>query len=207
MQKNIFEPFQRGKNTTLSGISGTGLGLTIVKSLVEKLGGSIQVESTVGVGSRFTVSLNLNIQDVPSSSYSPGYREPSFDKEKKRRLLVVEDTEINLEIEVELLQDAGFLVDTAVNGSIAVEKIKNSRPGEYDLVIMDIQMPVMNGYDATRKIRQLEDQELANIPIIALSANTFEEDRRKSRESGMNAHVPKPIDITRLVEVIMGFLE
>ena len=207
LQKNIFEPFQRGKNTTLSGISGTGLGLTIVKSLVEKLGGSIQVESTVGVGSRFTVSLNLNIQDVPSSSYSPGYREPSFDKEKKRRLLVVEDTEINLEIEVELLQDAGFLVDTAVNGSIAVEKIKNSRPGEYDLVIMDIQMPVMNGYDATGKIRQLEDPELANIPIIALSANTFEEDRRKSRESGMNAHVPKPIDITRLVEVIMGFLE
>ena len=116
-------------------------------------------------------------------------------------------SEINLEIEVELLQDAGFLVDTAVNGSIAVEKIKNSRPGEYDLVIMDIQMPVMNGYDATRKIRQLEDPELANIPIIALSANTFEEDRRKSRESGMNAHVPKPIDITRLVEVIMGFLE
>lgn len=207
LQKNIYEPFRRGKNTTLSGISGTGLGLTIVKSLVDKLGGTIQIDSALGVGSRFTVTLHLNIRDIPSSSDSQGYRESSFDREKKRRILVVEDTEINMEIEVELLQGEGFLVDTAVNGSIAVEKIKNSRPGYYDLVIMDIQMPVMNGYEATRKIRQLEDPELANIPIIALSANTFEEDRRKSRESGMNAHVPKPIDINRLVEVIRDFLE
>ena len=107
-----------------------------------------------------------------------------------------------MEIETELLLEAGFTVDTAVNGSIAVDKVKNSRPGDYEVILMDIQMPVMDGYEAARQIRRLENEEVASIPIIALSANTFDEDRKKSMESGMNAHVAKPVDIPVLTEII-----
>ena len=119
-----------------------------------------------------------------------------------RRILVVEDNAINMEIEVEVLQDAGFLTDTAENGSIALEKLKQAGPGYYHLILMDIQMPVMNGYQAAEVIRKIEDRALATIPIIAISANAFEEDRRRSMESGMNAHVAKPIDIPALLELI-----
>ena len=114
----------------------------------------------------------------------------------------MEDNEINLEIETELLTDFGFQVETAVNGSIAVEKLRNSKAGEYSLVLMDIQMPVMDGYSAARAIRGLEEPSLANIPIIALSANTFEEDQKKSMESGMNAHLGKPIHIQQFFDTI-----
>ena len=121
---------------------------------------------------------------------------------KKRRLLLVEDNDFNMEIETELLSEAGFIVDTAVNGSIAVDKVRNSRPGDYEVILMDIQMPVMDGYQATKEIRSLKDRETAAIPIIALSANTFDEDRKKSMECGMNAHIAKPVDIELLSEII-----
>ena len=117
---------------------------------------------------------------------------------------MVEDNEINLEIEMELLEDAGFLVDAAENGSIAIEKIRASKPGDYSLVLMDLQMPVMDGYSAAQAIRSLKNPELSQIPIVALSANTFEEDRRRAIACGMNTHLPKPIDIAKLLKTIDG---
>ena len=165
------------------------------------MGGKIEVRSATGKGSIFTVTLNLRIQDL---QFEPlRQKEPqTIHLPERRRILLVEDNEINLEIEVELLQDVGFFVDTATDGSIAVEKVKNSRPGDYALILMDIQMPVMDGYDATIAIRQLENPALANIPIIALSANTLDDDRKKSMESGMNAHLSKPVNMPQLMELI-----
>lgn len=198
--KKIFEPFERVANTTLSGIHGTGLGLTIVKNLVELLGGTLEVDSTLGKGSRFTITLCLC---HPQQQMTLEDAEALVIKMLNgRKILLVDDNEINLEIEVELLQQMGIRVDTAKNGSLAVEKLKNSEPDEYALVLMDIQMPVMDGYEATRTIRNFKTPTLAHIPIIALSANAFVEDRKMSRESGMNAHMAKPVDLPKLLELI-----
>ena len=125
---------------------------------------------------------------------------------KGKRILLVDDNDINLEIEAQMLTDAGFLVETAGDGRAAYETVRQSRAGEYDLILMDIQMPVMDGYDAARAIRGIQDSELSGIPIIAVSANAFEEDRRKALESGMNAHLPKPLDMAQLFEVMGKFL-
>ena len=198
---HIFEPFARERNTTMSGISGIGLGLTIVKSIVDAMGGAISVDSEVGRGSAFTVTLRLRLPDSPKDAPpeeitdAAGAAEDDF---KGLRILLVEDNEINLEIETEILKELDFSVDTAVNGKLAMEKIAGSAPGEYDLVLMDIQMPVMDGWQAAREIRQLNNP----VPIIALSANVFESDVRKSMESGMNAHLPKPLDVEQLLETI-----
>ena len=123
-----------------------------------------------------------------------------------RKVLLVDDNEINLEIESEMLKDAGFTVETAEDGSIALEMLRQAGPGQYGLILMDIQMPVMDGYSAARAIRKIEEPELAGIPIIAVSANTFEEDRKKSLESGMNAHLPKPLDMEQLFVLLRKFL-
>lgn len=207
--ERLFQPFEREKNTTLSGIYGTGLGLAIARDLAEMLGGTIAVSSTAGTGSKFTVTLPLHIKD-PAEEHDactesiPG---GSAFFSNTKRILVVDDNEINLEIENEVLKDAGFKVDCAENGRIAVEKVKSSAPGYYDLILMDIQMPVMDGYHATMAIREMENPALAGIPIIAVSANTFEEDKRKAMESGMNAHLPKPLDTPRLYRMIQKFLQ
>ena len=197
---HLFEPFERQKNTTLSGVYGTGLGLPIVKGLVEMMNGQIAVDSAPGKGSRFTVTLRLRLagkisiqacKTVPDAPHTP-----------VQRILLVEDNEINREIESELLEEAGFLIDTAENGRIALEMLQNAAPGHYDLVLMDIQMPVMDGYEATQAIRTLATPELSSIPIIALSANAFEEDRRMSLEKGMNDHLAKPMDIDQILTKI-----
>ena len=197
---HIFEPFEREKNTTSSGIHGIGLGLTIAKNIAEIMGGTIEASSAVGKGSTFTVTLRLRIQYHPRlfSAESEGFIANLLDK----KILLVEDNEINLEIETEILQELGFLIDTATDGNIAVEKIKNSKPGDYALILMDIQMPVMDGRQATKLIRSLDHPILSQIPIIALSANAFESDKRLSIEAGMNAHLTKPIDIPILLETI-----
>lgn len=203
---SIFEPFEREKNTTLSGIHGTGLGLTIAKKLVDMIGGTIEVSSTVGEGSRFIITLSMRIQKASEYYYAEDGEElPHFTDPK--RILIVDDNEINLEIEYEVLKDAGFLVDTAEDGSVAVEKIKQSAPGDYDLILMDIQMPVMDGYSATRAIREMKNPALAGIPIIAVSANAFEEDKKMAMESGMNAHLAKPLDTERLYKLIRKFIK
>ncbi|MDE7242899.1 MAG: response regulator [Oscillospiraceae bacterium] len=198
---HIFEPFEREKNTTMSGVDGTGLGLTIAKSIVDLMGGKINVQSTPGNGSQFTVTLSLGL---PHPDSEPEAFKPRKNgrRQDPHRILVVEDNAINLEIEMELLEDAGFLVDAAENGSIAIEKVRASRPGEYSLILMDLQMPVMDGYSAAQAIRGLKDPELSAIPIVALSANAFEEDRRRAVACGMNTHLPKPIDIAKLLRTI-----
>lgn len=205
---HVFEPFEREKNTTLSGIHGTGLGLTIAKNIATMLGGDIEVNSNVNEGSVFTVTLQLRIQADPlSHTSSTDITNDSFAHLINKRILLVEDNEINLEIETEILQGLGFLIETAVNGSIAVDMVKKSEPGYFSLVLMDIQMPVMDGYQATMAIRQLPDPELSHIPIIALSANAFESDKQMSMESGMNEHLTKPIDIPILLETVSRFIK
>lgn len=205
---HIFEFFAREHNTTLSGVHGTGLGLPIVKSLTELLQGTVTVRSTPGKGSCFTVTIPFDSKDAPPPPEEEA--EPAPDgpaSGRSRKILVTEDNELNLEIATELLQDAGFEVDTASNGSIAVEKIRASAPGDYALVLMDIQMPVMDGCTAARNIRSLPNARLASIPIVALSANAFEEDKKHALESGMNAHLSKPIDIDSLVGLIHELID
>lgn len=201
-QKRIFEPFEREQNTTLSGIQGTGLGLAITKNFVDLMGGNIALESKQGEGSRFTVTMSFPLLKKEMMAEAVCKEKETKSTVAAPRILLVEDNELNMEIESELLSDAGFILDKAINGSIAVEKVKTSAPGHYDLILMDIQMPVMDGYEAARTIRSLETPELANIPIIALSANIFDEDKRKSMESGMNLHMAKPIDLPKLLKAI-----
>lgn len=196
----IYEPFEREKNTTLSGIHGTGLGLTIAKQLAEVMGGSIEAQSRVGTGSRFTVTLRLKTQN--QASLPAVNIDDTLDYLMDKKILLVEDNEINLEIETAILEEMGLHIDTATDGSIAVEKMQHAKPGEYALILMDIQMPVMNGRQAAKAIRRLKDTMLSHIPIIALSADAFESDKRKSIESGMDAHLPKPIDVPVLLETI-----
>lgn len=197
--EQIFEPFTREKNTTLSGVHGVGLGLTIVKNIVDMMDGTIEAKSTVGMGSTFVVKLCLR-QQVPSQL--DDQHEISLANAHHKKILLVEDNELNREIETEILGEMGFLIETAEDGSIAVEKMKNAHSGDYDLILMDIQMPVMNGWQAAKIIRKLPDPQLANIPIIALSANVFESDIQMSMECGMNAHLAKPIDILVLSQTI-----
>ena len=204
-KKDLFQPFKRERNTTMSGVLGTGLGLSVVKNLVDLMEGSIEVESAEGKGSRFIVNLLLRVRSEPSQKEQES-EEASRVSLKGKRILLVEDNEINCEIAQELLSDEGFVVETANDGSVAVEMVKNSAPQYYALILMDIQMPVMDGHKATKAIRSLENKELAQIPIIALSANAFAEDYKRSIEAGMDAHIPKPIKIEELQETIRTVL-
>ena len=196
----IFEPFSRERDTTHSGVHGIGLGMSIAKSIVERMGGTISVRSEVERGSVFTAVLDFRIQ--PDATHSAA-EEAAV---RPRSILLVEDNEINREIATELLQELGYVIDTAPDGSVAVEKMRQARPGDYDAILMDIQMPVMNGWEAARAIRGLPDPALAKIPIIALSANVFETDLRRSAESGMNAHLAKPMDVAEVQKTIEEFL-
>lgn len=202
---SLFVPFKRENDVMQSGVSGAGLGLTVVKNMVDLMGGDIEVESEPGRGSRFTVSLRLKFQEGQNSDVMPG---PKFGEDGTvgKRILLVDDNEINLEIARELLIAQGFLVESAENGSKALEMVEHSEPGYYDLILMDVQMPEMGGHEAAKAIRQLENKELAQIPIIALSANAFPEDYQKSMEAGMDAHSPKPFDIQELQELIQDIL-
>lgn len=203
--KDLFQPFQRENNTTKSGVLGTGLGLSVVKSLVDLMEGSVAVESEEGKGSRFVVSLLLKLPEgLPEQDRKQSILGP--EDLKGKRILLVEDNEINREIAQELLVDEGYIVETAEDGRAALEMVRNSKPQYYALILMDIQMPVMDGHKAARAIRALDDRELANIPIIALSANAFAEDYKRSIEAGMDAHVPKPIRIEELQETIRSVL-
>lgn len=204
-KKELFQPFKRERNTTMSGVLGTGLGLSVVKNLVDLMEGSIEVESAEGKGSRFLVNLLLRVHSEPSKQEQESELSKRINL-KGKRILLVEDNEINCEIAQELLSDEGYVVETANDGSVAVEMVRNSAPQYYSLILMDIQMPVMDGHTATKAIRSLEDKELAQIPIIALSANAFEEDYKRSIEAGMDAHISKPIKLEELQETIRNVL-
>ncbi len=342
-KKHIFEPFERERNSTASGIQGTGLGMAITKNIVDTMGGTIELESEQGKGTEFIINIDFKLQEenqhvevieqlqgmralVVDDSFTTcdsvtkmlrqigmrsdwvlhgkeavlhakqayelgdeyhvyivdwllpdlngievvrqiraivgedtpiiivtAYDWTDFEEEARKagatafcnkpiflsdlrdilvaatsdgtvdydnrnvpdsdtvfqgtHILLAEDNELNREIAVELLSESGFIVDTAEDGTAAVEKVKNSKPGDYALVLMDIQMPKMDGYEATMQIRQLDNAELAGIPIIAMTANAFEEDKKKALESGMNAHIAKPIDVTKLLEVLAYILK
>ena len=193
----IFEPFAREKNSTLSGVHGVGLGLTIAKHIVDMMGGKLEVQSEVGRGSTFTATLTLRVQALSDSGY-----ESAAPDEGAQRILLAEDNDINREIEMELLSRLGFAIDPVENGQEALDKITHAAPGYYDLILMDLQMPVMDGWQAAREIRALPDPGRARIPIVALSANVLESDQQRSRESGIDAHLIKPMDLSLLLDTI-----
>lgn len=202
--EKIFEPFTRERNSTVSGIQGTGLGMAITKNLVDIMNGSIKIESEEGKGTSTTINIEFKITDaIQKEIEKTELHEFSF---KGSKILLVDDNDFNREIANLILTDQGIIIEEATNGLEAFEKISQSQPGNYDLVLMDIQMPVMNGYEATQKIRSLENKELANIPIIAMTANAFEEDRAAALNAGMNAHVPKPLNITKLTQTLQKYI-
>ena len=203
-QKHIFEQFARERTSTVSKIQGTGLGMAITKSLVDMMGGRITVKSGQGKGSEFTISLRFPIGEAKTGQTPPAAKASAFTGKK---LLVVEDNELNLEIASTLLKEAGFEVDTAENGKIAVEKVEAASAGRYDLILMDIQMPEMDGYEATRRIRALPDAKKAALPIVAMTANAFEDDRKNALHAGMNGHIAKPLDIQKLFQVLSKLLK
>lgn len=205
-QKHIFEPFERERTSTVSKVEGSGIGMGIVKKLVGLMGGTVAVESKIGVGSTFTVTIPCRIA---SEDETQAKRETNPSDQKclcGTRILLTEDNDLNAEIATELLQEEGCTVDRAKDGVECVDMLEKAVNGTYQLILMDIQMPVMNGYDAARKIRGLDDPQKANIPIIAMTANAFTEDRQAALDAGMNDHIAKPINMNVLVPTIRKYL-
>ena len=204
---HIFEEFSREHTTTENKVAGTGLGLPIVKSMIELMGGSIQVESTQGVGTKFTVDISFD-----RASESDVYRnqiseQPDvLEKLEGKRILLAEDNDLNAEIAIELLAEQKIITDRAEDGAECLDKLEKADSGYYDMILMDIQMPVMDGYDAAARIRRMKDEKKASIPIIAMTANAFAEDRQKAISMGMNDHVAKPIDMNVLLPVIAKYI-
>ncbi|XCP86405.1 ATP-binding protein [Roseburia hominis] len=208
--KRVFEPFERERTSTVSGVQGTGLGMAITRNLVEMMEGTISVTSKKGEGTEFIVQLPMKPfmgeQQETVHVEKENTHEISMTM-KGRRVLLVEDNDLNREIAGEILSEAGLLVEEANDGSIAVEKLLEQGPGYYSLVLMDVQMPVMDGYTATRTIRSFDNKELASIPIIAMTANAFDEDKKEAFANGMNAHVAKPIDVKLLLKEMEAVME
>jgi len=206
----MFNAFERERNSTVSGIEGTGLGLAITKSIVDLMGGTIEVLTAPGSGIEIIIRLTFkraDAKDIPGAKQAPeeAVQEYSVDFSQKR-LLLVEDNAINMEIANMILTQMGFPVETAENGQIAVDMVAASEPGYYAANLMDIQMPVMDGYTATRMIRKLNDKALASVPIIAMTANAFAEDVRAAGEAGMQGHIAKPIDVNDMMKTLTRVL-
>ena len=204
--RNVFEAFERENSSSTTGIEGSGLGLAITKRLVDEMGGTITCRSEQGKGSEFTFVLTVRVgteADLPRDVITDADGRIIEDRELDmtgKRVLLVEDNELNREISRELLQNEGIVVEEAEDGEEAVQKVNAADAGYYDMVLMDIQMPKMDGYEATRQIRAIADPARAQIPIVAVTANAFEEDRRAAEEAGMNGHIAKPISVTQLRE-------
>lgn len=211
--EHIFEAFERERTTTVSKIQGTGLGMTISKSIIDMMGGTIDVDTEQGKGTEFTIRLTLKLQtqydtqnELKQSEVIDELLLTNEELFKDKRLLLVEDNALNREIAYEILSQYGFSIDMANDGAEALDKITNAQPNSYDLIIMDIQMPIMNGYEATRRIRALEDQQLSSIPILAMTANAFDEDRKVAKECGMNGFLSKPINIDEIAQELRRIL-
>ena len=199
-QKQIFEPFAQEHTGSRTKFAGTGLGMPISKKLIEKMGGTITFESAEGMGTTFVIRLPFKIDlDVDIREEQADVSEKSI---KGLHILLAEDNELNMEIAEFMFQNEGTEVTKAWNGHEAVEIFEKSRPGEFDVVLMDIMMPVMNGYEATKMIRSLDREDAKVIPIIAMTANAFTEDRLRAKEAGMNEHIAKPVDAKLLVKII-----
>ncbi len=210
--EHLYEPFERERTSTVSGITGTGLGMSITKNLIDMMHGSIDVTSQQGVGTESIITLTFKAAEKPSVD---PIQNTLMNQAKSLvagsltgiQILLVEDNSLNREIAMELLSETGAILDSAENGMEAVIRIKDAKSGKYDVILMDIQMPVMDGYEATRQIRSLENSEYAKIPIIAMTANAFDEDRKKALETGMNAHIGKPIDLQVIIKTIKEVLK
>ena len=205
---HLFEDFSREYSSTESKISGTGLGTAIVKRLVDLMQGTIAVESKLGIGTRITLTMRhriASVKDIHSlEAASKAYKKEDF---VGKRILLAEDNALNAEIARMILEEAGFIVDHAEDGIICVDKIEKAAPGTYDLILMDIQMPNMDGYKAAKVIRSIPDQCKANIPIIAVTANAFEEDRQNAFRAGMNGHIAKPIHVEALMQILAEIID
>jgi len=199
-QKHIFEPFAQEHTGSRTKFAGTGLGMPITKKLVEKMGGTITFESEKGVGTTFVIRVPFKID--PDADKREEQKEVSEKSIKGLHILLAEDNELNMEIAEFMLQNEGADVSKAWNGQEAVELFRNSEPGEFDVILMDIMMPIMDGYEATKMIRSLDREDAKTIPIIAMTANAFTEDRIRAKEAGMDEHVAKPVDVELLIKVI-----
>lgn len=204
-QKCVFEPFAQEHTGSRTKFAGTGLGMSIAKNLVEKMGGSISFESKEGAGTTFVIQVPFKID--PDADKREEQRDVSEKSIKGLHILLAEDNELNMEIAEFVLQNVGADVTKAWNGQEAVELFRKSEPGGFDTILMDIMMPVMNGYEAAKKIRSLDREDAKTIPIIAMTANAFTEDRLKAKESGMNEHIVKPLDVELLIKVIHKLVE
>ena len=201
-KKTIFDAFTRERTSTVSGIQGTGLGMAITKNIVDMMGGVITVDSEEGKGSEFIVELPCSLCDI-SEKKKTQTELPDF---SGKRVLLAEDNEMNQMIAEAILTEAGLDVEIAGDGAEAVEKIKNTAAGYYDIILMDIQMPRMDGYEAAKQIRSLDDEKKASIPIVAVTANAFEEDKKTAMDAGMNGHLAKPYDIPAIMEMLKKLL-
>lgn len=202
----VFEPFERSASSTKSGVQGTGLGMAITKELVERMGGQIFIESKLGIGTKVTIRFNfLRAKSDEKTAAENGSNPLDITALKGKKILLVEDNELNREIAADILEEAEFVIDTAEDGDIAVEKMRSAEEGQYDLILMDIQMPRMNGYEATQAIRKLPNA--AGIPIIAMTANAFDEDKKNAIAAGMNGHIAKPIDVPKLLRTLADWLK
>ena len=203
---HLFDSFSRERNTTAGKVAGSGLGMAIVKSLVELMGGTITVESTLGKGTTFTVTLFHKLADAAYYAHQEHIEAVSQVDFSGKKILLAEDNDLNAEIAIAILEEMGFAVDRAEDGIVCVDKLERAPEHTYDVVLMDIQMPNMDGYKAAQVIRHLPDSAKANIPIIAMTANAFEEDRKAALENGMNGHIAKPIDVEKVRETLARVL-
>ena len=203
-QQEIFESFTRERNTTESKVVGTGLGMSIVKKLVDLMDGVVAVDSAPGKGSTFTVTVELRIADNPEQVLEKSHSDDTVGEDDLtgKCILMAEDNDLNAEIAISILEDAGAKVERASDGVECVNMVTGTKAGHYDLILMDIQMPNLNGYDAARRIRKLDDSVKASIPIIAMTANAFDEDRKNALDAGMNGHLAKPIDINIMARTL-----
>ena len=199
--EHIFEDFSRAQTSTESGQFGTGLGMAIVKKIVDLMGGDIDVQSRQGIGTTFTITLEHKISDTEVNEYPADKQLEKYSLEGKR-VLLAEDNDLNAEIAVTFMENVGMLVDRVVDGRKCIDSLCEHEAGYYDVILMDIQMPVMDGYEATKAVRQLEDKDLAGIPIVAMTANAFDEDRKAAFAVGMNGHIAKPMNLEKLKEAL-----
>ena len=205
---HVYEEFSREHTTTENKVQGTGLGLSIIKSMIELMDGNIQVESRQGIGTKFTVDFSFDIalkEEVYGNQNT--MKPPAIHTIKGTRILLVEDNELNAEIAKTVLEDDGALVTRVEDGQQAVELFKEKPEGTFDAILMDLMMPVMDGYTATKEIRSLERSDAKTIPIIAMTANAFQEDAEKCIAVGMNAHLAKPLDIEKVMITICHLVE